>query len=166
MLRFWILPLTIVAGTAIGAAIRSRDAPPWLRTTQVSVATAAVTGLIAVVVILALRPERSTETAKATGSAVTVETAASAGRGKAVAVRGFVFLDEQAGALLCSQRTTARRPACTGSALVLEGLDTSRLDLARAAQTKGGYDAWTRTAVTLLGRVDRATLTVEEIVNP
>lgn len=166
MLRFVVPALAVVAGTAISATIRNWSAPLWLRTTVVSVAAAAITGGIVVVVILALRPERTTETAKATGSAVTVETAASAGQGKVVAVRGFVFLDEQVGALLCSQRTTARRPACAGSSLVLDGIDTSRLDLVRAEQTTGGYDAWARTAVTLLGRVDRATLTVQDIINP
>lgn len=140
--------------------------PTRLRTALVSVAAAAVTFAIVYAVITALRPARTTETAKATGSAVTVETAASEGRGQVVAVRGFVFLDEGVGALLCSQRTTARRPACAGSSLVLEGLDVSRLELVRAEQAKGGYDAWTRTAVTLQGRVDRAALTVQDIVNP
>lgn len=138
--------------------------PSSARTVLASVGAAAITFVIAYLVISTLRPEPATQVAKANGAAVTVDDAVRAGGSHRVAVRGYVFLDERAGALLCSARTNDDSRACSGSSLQLVGLDASRLDLEHASQTRGGYDAWSRGAVSLLGTIDHATLTVEDVL--
>ncbi len=138
--------------------------PAWVRPAVVSLAVGVITLAVAYFVITALRPDADLEVASANGDAISVEGAFGTERGVQVVVRGFVFVDDQVGALLCSARTTGNRPACDGTSLVLHGLDTSRIDLVLAAVPAGGYDAWSRSTVTLLGRTDRASLIVEDVL--
>jgi hypothetical protein len=82
-----------------------------------------------------------------------------------ITVRGFVFLDEEAGALLCSQTTGGERPACEGDVVRLESLDTSRLALEVADEAEGGYDAWSDGEVVLLGTtLGGARLVVKDVL--
>ena len=138
--------------------------PSWVRTVLASVGAAAITLAIAYLVIATLRPEPATQVAKANSEAVTVDDAVQGGGGRRVAVRGYVFLDEGAGALLCSARTNQDPRACSGSSLRLVGLDANRLDLEQATDTRGGYDAWSTGTVVLLGTIDRGALTVQDVL--
>lgn len=66
-------------------------------------------------------------------------------------VRGFVFIDAHAGALLCSaSKVVHGRPTCDGDVVNLENLDTNRLPLEHATVEEGGFDAWTDSEVVLL----------------
>jgi hypothetical protein len=82
-----------------------------------------------------------------------------------ITVRGFVFVDETAGTLLCSQTTGGDRPACEGDVLRLESLDTSRLALEVAEEADGGFDAWSDGEVVLLGTtLGGARLVVKDVL--
>lgn len=138
--------------------------PSWTRTLLASLGAAVITFVVAYLILTSVRPEAKTSVAKGDRDAVSVDDAIATARGKKIAVRGFVFIDENVGELLCSERTREDPPACAGSALTLVNLDPNRLELVLAADTDGSYDAWSRDAVTLLGRVDRTTFTVEDIL--
>ncbi len=91
-----------------------------------------------------------TRVARGNERALSVVDAQALAEGETSAVRGFVFYDPQTGALFCSARSSVEgRPACDGTALVLEHLDTNRLDLVTAEEEDGGYDWWSRDAVVL-----------------
>lgn len=139
--------------------------PPWLRTLLASIGAAVITFAVIYVAVRTLRPEPATSVVKADATAVVVDDVIAMDRGERVAVRGYVFLDADAGSLLCAARTKeSGRYACAGSTLQLVGLDTSRLDLVVADEPDGGYDAWSRSTVALLGRADRLTFAVEDIL--
>ncbi len=84
--------------------------------------------------------------------------------GGTVAVRGFLFYDEETGPLLCSQRTDDDPPACDGSVLELENVDPNRLDLIRPAQTAHAFDAYSSDEVALLGTKLGAVLRVQDVL--
>lgn len=138
--------------------------PRWTRTLLASLGAAVITFVVAYLILTSVRPESKTSVAKGDRQAISVVDALAADRGGKVAVRGFVFIDENVGELLCSERTKDDPPACAGVALTLVNLDPNRLELVLADETKGNYDAWSRDTVTFLGRVDRSTFTVEEIL--
>jgi hypothetical protein len=120
------------------------------RTLAVSAVLFAVTLAIPWIVVSWLRHDDHAQ-ARPRGQESRIADAARFPPEKEVVVRGFVFIDANVPMLLCSQRTTGDRPACSGDVLRLEGLDTSRLSLERAFQSKGGYDAWSDGEVVLLG---------------
>jgi len=139
--------------------------PSWGRTLLASVGAAVITFAVVYAAVRTLRPDPATSVAEADATAVVVDDVITMERGQRVAVRGYVFLDEDAGSLLCAARTKEKeRFACAGSTLRLVGLDTSRLDLVLADEPGGGYDAWSRSTTVLLGRTSRLTLTVEDIL--
>ena len=99
------------------------------------------------------------------GAELSVADAARTPVEQTITVRGYVFVDETAGTLLCSQTTGGSRPACEGDVLRLESLDTSRLALEVAEETEGGYDAWSDGEVVLLGTtLGGARLVVKDVL--
>jgi hypothetical protein len=134
------------------------------RVALVSLVAAAATFGAAWLVLRAVQDDGA-EAASPRGEELSVGEAAAVGVDQHVAVRGFVFVDEQAGALLCSQTTGGSRPACEGDVVRLLDLDTSRLALEIAAEAEGGYDAWSDGEVVLLGTtVGGAGLRVEDVL--
>jgi hypothetical protein len=115
-----------------------------------NLALAAVTFLLVWMVVSWLR-HRDVARVHPRRDEVSVDAAAHADPDVDVAVRGYLFIDAKAGTLLCSERTTGKRPACAGLTLTLFDLDTSRIDLERADEPRGGYDAWSDGQVVLLG---------------
>lgn len=92
-----------------------------------------------------------TKQAKPREHEVTVFEAAHSAPETEVEVRGFVFIDANAGSLLCSaSKVVNGRPACDGDVVNLENLDTNRLPLVHAKVDEGGFDAWTEDEVVLL----------------
>jgi hypothetical protein len=81
--------------------------------------------------------------------------------GERVAVRGFVFVDAEAGEVLCATRQ-GDPLACGGPALRLDHLDVGRLD--RVEATEPGWDAWSDDDVVLVGRLAAGTLDVEDVL--
>lgn len=120
------------------------------RTAGLTVAAFVATLAIAWVVAMALRDEGG-EHAEPEADEVSVLEAARAVPERELAVRGFVFIDDATGPVLCSQTTGGARPACEGDVLRLESLDVSRLALDVADDPSGGYDAWSDGEVVLLG---------------
>lgn len=134
------------------------------RTLAVSAVLFAVTLAIPLVVVSWLRHDDRAQ-ARPRGQESRIADAARLAPEQDVVVRGFVFIDANVPMLLCSQRTGGDRPACSGDVLRLEGLDTSRVALERARETKGGYDAWSDGEVVLLGTTQGSgTLLVKDVL--
>ncbi|MFZ6003530.1 MAG: hypothetical protein ACOYXM_06290 [Actinomycetota bacterium] len=114
--------------------------------------------------VTSMRGDPKVSTAEADEDALGVADAIAMDRGSRVAVRGFVFIDANVGELLCSARRNDDPPTCDGVALTLINLDTNRLDLDVPDDTEGSYDAWSRDIVTLIGRADRTTFVVDDIL--
>jgi len=135
-----------------------------VRVTAICVALAAATFGAVWAYRTAVR-DRGPEAATPKGDELSVFEAGRTPVEQTITVRGFVFLDDEAGALLCSQTTGGSRPACAGDILRLEDLDTSRLALEVAEGTEGGYDAWSDGEVVLLGTtLGGARLVVKDVL--
>lgn len=111
-----------------------------------------------------LRSTPSAKVAEGTEEFLSVDEALDHLSGTRIAVRGYVFLDEEAGELLCSRRTTDEPIACAGQSLRLVNLDTSRLDLVIAPPGAKGYDAWTKEPVSFVGIISAGSFAVEDLV--
>ena len=113
---------------------------------------------------LAYRDRTDNDVAPASAAAVDVRTAIEAPIDTELSVTGYVFTDEFTGDLLCSERSAGTRPACEGVAAKLQQLDPTRLDLVRAEQKKGGYDAWSRDRVVLRVVARRGVFVVRDVL--
>jgi hypothetical protein len=71
--------------------------------------------------------------------------------GSETVVSGFAFALPGDEVVLCPSRTRGDVPECRGSAVQLEGLDLSRLDLRRATLDDGRPYGWSAQAVTVAG---------------
>ena len=136
-----------------------------VRTVVVSGVSFLAAILLVYAVLVFFRPKPDTEEAKTDGDALSVPDALELGFGKKTAVRGFVFIDEKTGPLLCSERSRDEPLTCEGVVFRLDNLDTSRLDLVVNKHPRKAYDAWARDEVVLFGEVDGAFFVVREIVN-
>lgn len=137
---------------------------PRIRTALISAALGIGAFVAVYVVGTSLRGTSSVKVADSTEDALSVEDALDHPSGDRVAVRGFVFLDVDAGQLLCSRRTTEEPISCTGQSMQLVNLDSTRLDLDVAPTGADGYDAWTKDPVTFVGTVASGSLTIQDLV--
>lgn len=136
---------------------------PW-RTAAVSVALFVAT-LVGGWLVVSWVGNGSEQGARPSGAETALTDVPHLAPGKQVAVRGFVFVDSQAGTLLCSRRTRASRPACKGDVVTLRGLDTTRLAMKQAKEAAGGFDAWSDGPVSLLGTTSGGpTLVVKDVL--
>lgn len=132
-----------------------------LRTIGLSIAAFAVTLGLALWIGSALRSD-GPDVAESDDEALSIDDAIGRPAGEKIAVRGYVFFDEQAGDVLCSSRT-GDPPECGGNTFRLEGIDPTRLELEFARDTSR-WDAWSTDAVVLLGTRRGGTLVVEDIL--
>ena len=112
----------------------------------------------------AYQDRQANEVVEREGGVADVRAAFDAPVGSEVAVSGYVFIDRFTGDLLCSERTSGRRPACEGLTARLEQLDPTRLDLVRADEGEIGFDAWSRDRVVLQVVTRRGTMTVRDVL--
>lgn len=77
-----------------------------------------------------------------------------------IAVKGFFFEDDT-GTYLCSALAESLPPLCGGTWVPLEGADTDSFGV--AVQNSQGV-SWTDATVSVLGRIDAGTLTIDPTV--
>jgi hypothetical protein len=122
-------------------------------------------GAGAVVVFLDARNTSTLDVARVPEGARSIAEARTLPSTSRLKVAGFVFLDEEAGSLLCSRREEVDdRPACAGEVLDLQRLDPARLDLVVAPEPRGGYDAWSREEVVLSGELLGGVFRVSDVL--
>lgn len=126
-------------------------------------AIALVLALLVFQVAKALTGDSAPRQATPQRGEITVDQALSSAPQRAVAVRGYVFTRRGFPPQLCSGKSSSDPPRCTGPFLSVDNLDLARLDL-RTGTANGTPVGWTRETVALLGILNAATITVQEIL--
>ncbi|HUQ39458.1 MAG TPA: hypothetical protein VM030_04840 [Acidimicrobiales bacterium] len=111
----------------------------------------------------ALTGDSTPRAAKAGAGEITVDEALTRAPRRAVAVRGYVFTRRGFPPQLCSGKKPGDPPRCSGPFLSIDNLDLGRLAL-KTGSDNGIPVGWTPEPIALLGQLNAASITVQEIL--
>ncbi len=137
---------------------------PRTRTILQSILFAAVGFGAVYLLATSLQSDDGEQAVSGTDSALSVEDAIRSPSLQDVAVRGYLFVDEQEEVTICSARTDGDVAFCAGTVMQVVGLDLSRLALERGETPSGRPWAWSDGPVSLLGSKRGALLDVKDIL--